>query len=40
MKSAPVLIDNAAAERASAQIFGLGLTVVLVCVLILTAITY
>jgi hypothetical protein len=40
MKSAPVLIDNAAVERASAQIFGLSLTVVLVCVLTLTAITY
>ena len=40
MKSEPALIDHRTAERTSAQIFGLALTVVLVCVLTLTAITY
>ena len=40
MKSEPFLIDRDTAERRSTQMFGLILTVILVIVLVLTAVSY
>ena len=40
MKSEPFLIDRDTAERKLAQTFGLILTVILVSVLVLTAVSY